>query len=382
LSSKTRTGSSKTRTGTALVLISALLTGPAQAIPIFAQRYHLSCTACHTAIPELNTFGRSFREHGYQLPGITRDGTTVAAVRFQFEWQQDPGPGDRRFEPAGVILPDQDAGKINAFLHYSLGALGGPGGIYLGYLTTYNAKTKSLYRVGLFELPLNHSPGQRLDDLAAYGYDQTHVGLNDLTLAAPRYGLDAERQVGMTRLMLTLTDGSYQGAAYGGKPIATGEITSPAQPEVGLFTRTTVVQGLELNTDALLGERNIRVTGSTPFDDAYQRLGWGLHEQIDRFDVLLQQWYGLDRDADGAGDALGSSGGFARLKYYVTPHAYFGARYDTAAAPAALRDWVFYVGTAVTPHARVLLERRSVFGTPGETWEGALTLGFPWPAGL
>jgi hypothetical protein len=369
-------------TFTAAILLWPLLAAPAAAIPIFAQRYHLSCTACHTAIPELNAFGTSFREHGYQLPGITKHGTTVAAVRFQFEWQRDPGPADRRFEPAGVILLDQDAGKINAFLHYSLGALGGPGGVFLGYLTRYDAHTKSLYRAGLFELPLNQSPGERLDDLAAYGFDQTHVGLNDLTLAAPRYGLDAERQVGLTRLMATFSGGEYQGSAYGGKPIATGEITSPAQPEVGLFSRTTVVKGLDIDTAALLGERKIRVAGSAPFLDAYRRFGLGAHAQAAHFDVLLQQWYGLDRNADGAGDAIGSSGGFARLKYYVTPHAYFGARYDTAASPQALRDWVFYAATAVTPHVRVLLERRSVFGTPSATWEGALTLGFPWPAGL
>ncbi|HEY0797524.1 MAG TPA: hypothetical protein VGD50_00165, partial [Candidatus Baltobacteraceae bacterium] len=300
----------------------------------------------------------------------------------QFEWQQDPGPADRRFEPAGVILADADAGKINAFLHYSLGALGGPGGVYLGYLTTYNAHTKSLYRVGLFELPLNQSPGQRLDELSPYGYDQTHVGLNDLTLAAPRYGFDAERQVGKTRLITTLSTGEYQGAAYGGKPIATGEITTPAQPEFGLFTRTAVLAGLDLDTEALVGERKITPTGSTPFGDAYRRLGVGAHARFGRWDILGQQWYGLDRDADSTGDAIGSSGGFSRLKYYVTPHAYFGARYDTAAAPAALRDWVFYAGTAVTPHARIVLERRSVFGAGTATWEGALTVGFPWPTGL
>jgi hypothetical protein len=366
----------------AALLLGPLCTAPAQAIPIFAQRYHLSCKACHTAIPELNAFGNSFREHGYQLAGVTKHGTTVAAVRFQFEWQQSPGPADRRFEPAGVILLDQDAGKINAFLHYSLGALGGPGGVFLGYLTRYDAHTKSLYRAGLFELPMNHSPGERLDDLASYGFDQTHVGLNDLTLAAPRYGLDAERQVGMTRLMATFSGGEYQGSAYGGKPVATGEVTSPTQPEVGFFTRTRALSWLDIDTDALLGERKIRVSGTTPFLDAYRRYGFGAHAQVGRIDILAQQWYGLDHDADGAGDEIGSSGGFTRLKYYVTPHAYFGARYDTAASPEALRDWVFYVATAVTPHARVLLERRSVFGTPGETWEGALTLGFPWPAGL
>src|SRR5450631_13864 len=40
---------------------------PASAIPAFARKYSLRCTACHEAWPVLNDFGRSFRDNGYQL---------------------------------------------------------------------------------------------------------------------------------------------------------------------------------------------------------------------------------------------------------------------------------------------------------------------------
>lgn len=40
---------------------------PAQAIPAFARKYSLPCSACHTAWPELNNFGQVFRDNGYQL---------------------------------------------------------------------------------------------------------------------------------------------------------------------------------------------------------------------------------------------------------------------------------------------------------------------------
>lgn len=43
------------------------------AIPAFARKYNVTCTACHTAPPRLNTFGERFLENGYQLPG-TEDG--------------------------------------------------------------------------------------------------------------------------------------------------------------------------------------------------------------------------------------------------------------------------------------------------------------------
>jgi len=37
------------------------------AIPAFARKYGLACSACHTAWPELNAFGQAFRDRGYQL---------------------------------------------------------------------------------------------------------------------------------------------------------------------------------------------------------------------------------------------------------------------------------------------------------------------------
>jgi len=36
-------------------------------IPAFARKYGLRCSACHTAWPELNSFGQQFRDNGYQL---------------------------------------------------------------------------------------------------------------------------------------------------------------------------------------------------------------------------------------------------------------------------------------------------------------------------
>ena len=46
---------------------SALPTSKVIAIPAFARKYGLPCSACHTAWPELNNFGQVFRDNGYQL---------------------------------------------------------------------------------------------------------------------------------------------------------------------------------------------------------------------------------------------------------------------------------------------------------------------------
>jgi hypothetical protein len=50
----------------------ALAIPAAAAIPPFARKYGLPCSACHTAWPELNAFGQRFKDNGYQL-GNDRD---------------------------------------------------------------------------------------------------------------------------------------------------------------------------------------------------------------------------------------------------------------------------------------------------------------------
>src|SRR5215831_4883621 len=62
------------RTGTYLLLAMVLLGAmqSAHAIPAFARKYGLPCSACHQAWPMLNNFGQTFKDNGYQL-GNDRD---------------------------------------------------------------------------------------------------------------------------------------------------------------------------------------------------------------------------------------------------------------------------------------------------------------------
>jgi hypothetical protein len=357
-----------------------LATQPAWAIPIFAQRYHLQCSACHSVLPELNAFGLKFRSQGYRLP-LQKHGTTVLAIRYQMEYERDPVAGSRRFSPGGVVLGNADVGAISAFVHYSLGAGGGPSGVFLGYLDTYNAHTRSLYRAGLFELPLAQSPGQRLDDLAPYGYYGSHVGLNDLPLSSPRWGIQAERTVGVTRFDLTASLGEYKGAAYGGKPIPTGVISSAAAPEVGFFVDAPIANGIDIGGEDVNGTRRIVPTGRPAFEDGYNRLGLLGHARIKRFDFQAEQWWGRDANVDGFGTFQSSSGGYARLKFYPTPHFYLGIRYDAVENPFLTRDVVYYGAFHITQHARFLVQQVQPIGGKGELG-AALTVGFPWPANL
>jgi hypothetical protein len=311
------------------ILFFASAAAPAQAIPIFAQRYHLKCGQCHSVLPELNAFGNYFRNHGYRLP-LPEHGTTIFAIRYQMEYDKEPSEGARRWTPGGILLGSGNIGPITAFLHYNFGAGGGPAATYLLFGAGYNQHTQTLYRGGLFELPLAQSPGQRLDDLQQYGYYGAHVGLNNLPLSSPRWGAMMERTFGNLRVDGTIAVSSYQGAAYGGKPVATGENTWLSTPEFGLWLRQTLVQTNRAEADiggtALGGTLGIAPTGRLPFADLYQRYGLLGHATYGNLDLQAEQWYGDDHDADGFLTNQHSYGGYVRLKYYPIPHAYFGLR--------------------------------------------------------
>jgi len=53
----------------ALVLVFLILSAsqPAKALPAFARKYGLRCSACHESWPMLNYFGQKFKDNGYQL---------------------------------------------------------------------------------------------------------------------------------------------------------------------------------------------------------------------------------------------------------------------------------------------------------------------------
>jgi len=356
---------------------------PAQAIPIFAQRYHLSCEACHSVLPELNAFGNAFRNRGYRLDGAPKHGTTILALREQVGYSQDPGTGDtRRFDPAGALLGAVEVGRVEAFVHESLGSQGGPASLFLGYLAYGDARSGWLHRAGLIELPLVHSPAQRLDTVTSYGYEGSVNGLDDLTLATPRWAFEAEHDLGPGRIAATLSFANGGGSAYGGAPVSTGRSESFATPEAGLFARYPIASGLQIGVDALEGTRSIAVGGARAFQDPYTRGGASIEARRGRLELLAEQWWGNDADADGSGDPLASTGGFARVRYRLGNHAFIGLREDAAASPAASRSLLWYAETQVTPHARIVIQQSKPLPGGRSTLQGALTVGIPWPRGF
>ena len=70
-----------------------------RAIPAFARKYGLPCSACHTAWPELNNFGQVFRDNGYQL-GNERDSPHLAeSLLFPNYLPHDSELASRVYQP-------------------------------------------------------------------------------------------------------------------------------------------------------------------------------------------------------------------------------------------------------------------------------------------
>jgi len=84
-----------------------------KAIPAFARKYSLPCSACHTTWPELNSFGQKFRDNGYQL-GNDRDAPIwqnpsywPVAVRTTPQWHLEK----TTHQPVDAVAPQRQAGR-------------------------------------------------------------------------------------------------------------------------------------------------------------------------------------------------------------------------------------------------------------------------------
>jgi hypothetical protein len=92
-----------------------LHTSNVRAIPAFARKYGLPCSACHTAWPELNNFGQTFRDNGYQLnndhdsPIFQDPGYFPITFRITPNWHRE---GINNQSVDGV-LPDGTIGLVN-----------------------------------------------------------------------------------------------------------------------------------------------------------------------------------------------------------------------------------------------------------------------------
>ncbi len=120
--------------GFALVLLSFLTPHQAEAIPQFARRYNLKCTACHTIPPVLNEQGYLFKRLGYHLPPALEKGQAAPRISDLVEkepnwafWNNvsavvaDFGYSAERTTQEGASATSTSAFQVNSWNEYFAG---------------------------------------------------------------------------------------------------------------------------------------------------------------------------------------------------------------------------------------------------------------------
>jgi len=95
----------------AVLMVSLAGARTASAIPAFAKKTGLRCSACHEAWPKLNAFGQAFRDNGYQI-GNERDSPRYlsplywpAGVRYTPQWHRELNSAQATDQSASGVQP-------------------------------------------------------------------------------------------------------------------------------------------------------------------------------------------------------------------------------------------------------------------------------------
>lgn len=297
----------------AIVLLACLAPGRAQALPVFAHRFGLSCQACHTTVPHLNGFGEAFLRSGFRLPNPSREALPVAVkVNLAYTSDADPSGLPKAIVDEVELLTAGAAGPhLNYFLEqYAID--GGRPGLPRDAWLQYNADDSRHVRVGEFTLALPVDPETERDTEAHYlVYDQT-VGGNPFNFFDPRIGIEAYYSAENNDGVHLAAVSSYE--RQSGNPISGIDLMAYGAKSFGDFT---------LYAYRYEGQRVLN--GSR---DGFFRQALGARQQTGKFELVGVLQNGKDSNAGGAGTSVRSSGGFAEAHYAFSGALTAVARYD------------------------------------------------------
>lgn len=335
----------RTLAAAALVAAAALLAPrPAGAIPVFAHRFGFTCQVCHTAVPHLTPFGEAFLARGYRLPGAVPRATFPVAVKVNLQYGSEAEPGLPKAVVDEVeVLTGGALGQRGSYFAEQYVVDGGRPGrsrdLWAAWRATPDgARVPVLLRGGQFTLSLPVDPETFRETTDHYAiWDQT-AGENPFTFFEPKIGLAAT--VGDEARGLSATFAALRGH----------------DPGSGLPTRAVdryvytqhAGQRVTLSAYRYDGTRPVGAAG-----DRFWRQGYGLGIALGRrarFDAMYQ--HGFDTHAEENG-ALRSSGGFAQLRYDVTPRLFGIARYDGTQDAAFSRSLIAGAGYRLARNARL-----------------------------
>lgn len=170
-----------------------------RATPFFARTYDMTCKTCHAGYPRLNEFGLKFKANNFRIAGMDageflawQKTLPVSVQVSRYNEKFLPGKGHADYTDTQVLAGGLLTKKTAFYLHHSLWIDNVP-----VPFPTYDAwvqqvldeKTKTMLKIGQFELPYAYSPGTHL--VSAFPPQIFGVGLagNDVRLGSALRGV-------------------------------------------------------------------------------------------------------------------------------------------------------------------------------------------------
>ena len=346
----------------AVVVACGLLSAqPAEAIPVFAHRYGLSCQACHTTVPHLTPFGEAFLAGGYRLRGLTPKPAFPVAIRVETAYSSASASDE-----GGGALPKTIVDEVELLTGGSIGTRGSywaeayavDGGeigrardVWLAYRATPDgARTPLVLRAGQFTLPLPLDPETFRETTDHYAIWEQTAGDNPFTFFGTKIGMQA-------------AFGDPARAIGGSLSLVQGHDTASGLPAHGIDSMIALQRSwgaFTLSAYRYDGSRTLHGTGfqnTQAFDygDRFWRngAGAGWQDARTRIDAVYQT--GNDSAADVYGDALLTSGGFVQVRRDLGPRMFAIARWDATRDAGFARSVIAGAGYRVSRNTRLTL---------------------------
>jgi hypothetical protein len=348
----------------ALMAFAALTMVRAEAIPVFAHRFNLTCQACHTEVPHLTAFGKAFAADGYRIPGIKPKPAFPISMRVEVDYASagaaDPddikGPLPKTIVNEVEFLMGGSVGtRASYWLEPYLVDGGFPGVVrdawFAERLTPDGANFPLLVRAGQFTLPLPLDPETFRETTQPYGIWSQTAGGNPFTFFDTKQGVELEagdpgRQIGATLSALKGADTQSGLPSYGVDTMATLE------RDVGNFKITAYRYD---GSRPLEGPAFNNTQFFTNVYDRFWRNGFGLGWAHNRTEIDGVYQNGNDTAADVYGDPLLTSGGFFQVRQALGSRAFAIARWDATNGVTFSRSITGGAGYRLSRNTRLTL---------------------------
>jgi len=307
------------------LLAAAAITAPANAIPAFARKYHLTCMTCHDPIPRLNSFGERFAAQGFTLAegdttGMTSFGDPMLmlntsfpiAIRFDAYARYISGTGGQTdFQTPWVVKllsGGQVARNISYYVYLMMAEDGQMGALEDAWVAFREPLgVPADVTVGQFQIIDPLWKREARITLEDYAVLRQHVGSSPSNLTYDRGLMVSAAPTATTALFGQVVNGNGIGGAG-----TTGTFDNDAS-KAGVLMATQAVGPVQLGLLGYYGRQTLTAVHNTT-----RMVGPAVKFDHGNLAVGAQFVYRDDTDADfdNAGPTMVTRGGFAEVSWW------------------------------------------------------------------